>query len=243
MEGDGSGARPGGSGETAMNVAPMEALAATSVPEGPEWQYEPKWDGFRCLARREQDAIEMQSKSGQPLARYFPDVAQALQELRARRFLLDGELVIPVDGQLSFNDLQLRLHPAASRVNKLAREHPALYLVFDLLEDERGTSWLDRPLRERREPRSIRREVLRRRGSDSAVAGNTRPESRAPVAADDGRRARRDHRQEYRGAVRGRPAYGLNAEDQGPAHGRLRGRRIPLCGQGAGSGVAAAGPV
>ncbi|HLK47091.1 MAG TPA: ATP-dependent DNA ligase [Bryobacteraceae bacterium] len=134
-----------------MNVAPMEALAATSVPEGPEWQYEPKWDGFRCLARREQDAIEMQSKSGQPLARYFPDVAQALQELRARRFLLDGELVIPVDGQLSFNDLQLRLHPAASRVNKLAREHPALYLVFDLLEDERGTSWLDRPLRERRE--------------------------------------------------------------------------------------------
>jgi len=128
----------------------MEALAATALPQGAEWQYEPKWDGFRCLARREQDAIELQSKSGQPLARYFPDMVEALGKLGAWRFLLDGELVIPVDGDLSFNELQLRLHPAASRVKMLAARHPALYVVFDLLEDERGVAWIERPLKERR---------------------------------------------------------------------------------------------
>lgn len=133
-----------------MILAPMEALAATEVPVGPEWQYEPKWDGFRCIARRDGDEIELQSKSGQPLARYFPDVVEALGRLKVKRFTLDGELVIPVDGDLSFNELQLRLHPAASRVNMLAKKHPATYIVFDLLEDERGKSLVDLPLRERR---------------------------------------------------------------------------------------------
>ncbi len=133
-----------------MNLEPMEALAAPSLPEGPEWQYEPKWDGFRCLARRDGETIELRSKSGQPLARYFPDIVEALRELAAQRFLLDGELVIPVHGDLSFNDLQLRLHPAESRVRKLAKEHPALYIVFDLLADERGAALVERPLRERR---------------------------------------------------------------------------------------------
>lgn len=133
-----------------MTVEPMEALAAPELPVGPEWQYEPKWDGFRCIATREGDAIELQSKSGQPLARYFPDVVEALAQLGAKRFMLDGELVIPVEGDLAFNELQLRLHPAASRVRALADRHPAMYVVFDLLEDERGTPLLDRPLRERR---------------------------------------------------------------------------------------------
>lgn len=133
-----------------MNLAPMEALAATELSAGPEWQYEPKWDGFRCLARRDQDTVELQSKSGQALGRYFPDIVEALKKLGARRFLLDGELVIPVEGDLSFNDLQLRLHPAASRVKMLAAKHPALYVAFDLLEDERGASYLDRHLRDRR---------------------------------------------------------------------------------------------
>jgi ATP-dependent DNA ligase len=128
----------------------MEALGATEVPAGPEWQYEPKWDGFRCIASREGDAIELQSKSGQPLARYFPDVVEALAALPVKRFILDGELVIPVEGDLSFNELQLRLHPAASRVNMLAKAHPAMYVVFDLLGDERGKSLIDQPLRERR---------------------------------------------------------------------------------------------
>ena len=134
-----------------MKLAPMEALAAPALPAGEQWQYEPKWDGFRCIAFLHGGEVELQSKSGQPLARYFPDIAQALQGLSAKRFILDGELVSPVAGNLSFNDLQLRLHPAASRVNMLAKAHPALYLVFDLLEDEHGTSLLGRPLRERRE--------------------------------------------------------------------------------------------
>ena len=129
----------------------MEALAAPELPKGPEWQYEPKWDGFRCLAQRREDTIELQSKSGQPLGRYFPDIIEALLELGARRFLLDGELVLPVNGNLSFDDLQLRLHPAASRVKTLVNQHRALYLVFDLLEDERGARLVNRPLRERRE--------------------------------------------------------------------------------------------
>jgi ATP-dependent DNA ligase len=133
-----------------MKIAPMEALAAPELPVGPEWQYEPKWDGFRCIASRDRDSIELQSKAGQPLTRYFPDVVEALSELGGKHFVLDGELVIPVEGDLSFNELQLRLHPAASRVNMLAKSHPAIYVVFDLLSDERGASLLDRPLRERR---------------------------------------------------------------------------------------------
>ena len=128
-----------------MTIAPMEALSATELPEGPEWQYEPKWDGFRCIAARHGGEVEMQSKSGQPLGRYFPDVIQALEQLAATQFIVDGELIIPVDGAPSFNELQLRLHPAASRVNKLAREHPAvtsprgrgLMLAFDLPDTAR----------------------------------------------------------------------------------------------------------
>lgn len=133
-----------------MRLAPMEALAAAELPAGPEWQYEPKWDGFRAVAFRDGDSIELQSKAGQPLARYFPDVVEALSRVPAKRFVLDGELVIPVNGNLEFGELQLRLHPAASRVNKLAGEHPAAYLVFDLLEDDRGNSLLELPLAERR---------------------------------------------------------------------------------------------
>lgn len=129
-----------------MILAPMDALAATELPQGPEWQYEPKWDGFRCIASR----TELQSKSGQPLGRYFPDIVDALAQLKAARFILDGELVIPVEGDLDFNELQLRLHPAASRVKMLAERHPAVYIVFDLLEDDRGHSLVDQPLRERR---------------------------------------------------------------------------------------------
>ena len=129
---------------------PMEALAAPELPRGGDWQYEPKWDGFRCLAFRDGDEVELQSKSGQPLARYFPDVVAALAALAPKRFVLDGELVIPVDGDLSFNDLQLRLHPAASRVRMLAAQHPAVLIVFDLLVDDHGRLLTGKPLAERR---------------------------------------------------------------------------------------------
>jgi len=128
----------------------MEARSVDEIPTGDGWQYEPKWDGFRCIAFRDAAQIYLQSKNGQPLARYFPDVASALVALPAKQFVVDGELVVPVDGALSFDELQLRLHPAASRVQKLAKAHPATYIVFDLLaESER--SYLKQPLRERRE--------------------------------------------------------------------------------------------
>src|SRR5947207_2403186 len=131
-------------------LPPMEARSVEEIPADHGWQYEPKWDGFRCIAFRNGGTIYLQSKAGQPLARYFPDVVESLTELAQQQFVLDGELVIPVGGALSFNELQLRLHPAASRVQKLARAHPALYIIFDLLsEDQR--SYLKEILRERRQ--------------------------------------------------------------------------------------------
>ena len=129
---------------------PMEAASVDALPEGQGWQYEPKWDGFRCLAFRDGDEIRIQSKAGKPLGRYFPDVIELLRGLRAGRFVLDGEIVIPVAGALSFDELLLRVHPAESRVRALAEAHPARLQVFDLLVDERGRSLADRPLTERR---------------------------------------------------------------------------------------------
>jgi ATP-dependent DNA ligase len=131
-------------------LAPMEARSVDAIPTGDGWQYEPKFDGFRCLAFRRQREVYLQSKSGQPLARYFPDIAAALLQLPAKRFVLDGELVIDVGGRFSFDELQLRLHPAASRVQKLAAAHPGTFIVFDLLESDAGKSLLKVPLRERR---------------------------------------------------------------------------------------------
>ena len=127
----------------------MEARSVDEIPAGDGWQYEPKWDGFRCIAFRDGEQVHLQSKAGQPLARYFPDIVDAISQLPAQQFVLDGELVAPVSGALSFDELQLRLHPAASRVQKLAKAHPATYIVFDLLA-ENGRSYLNRPLRERR---------------------------------------------------------------------------------------------
>jgi ATP-dependent DNA ligase len=127
----------------------MEALLASELPDGERWQYEPKWDGFRCLARREGDEVSLTSKSGKPLARYFPEVVEMLLGTRDKRFLIDGELIIPVGDVLSFDALQLRLHPAESRVRKLAKETPAELMVFDLLELG-GKALAAQPLTERR---------------------------------------------------------------------------------------------
>jgi ATP-dependent DNA ligase len=129
---------------------PMEAQLVEQIPDGAGWQYEPKWDGFRCLAYRDGDDVQLQSKSGQPLARYFPEVVEAIRALKPTRFVLDGEVVVPVDGELSFDDLLQRIHPAASRIKKLSVERPALYVVFDLLVDDRGTALIEHPLKERR---------------------------------------------------------------------------------------------
>lgn len=128
---------------------PMEALLVAELPQGPGWQYEPKWDGFRCLVFRKSDSVELQSKSGQSLTRYFPEVVEAILSVHASAFVLDAEIVIPVDGQLSFDDLLQRIHPAESRVRKLSAERPAVLVVFDMLADA-GRPLVDRPLRERR---------------------------------------------------------------------------------------------
>jgi ATP-dependent DNA ligase len=130
---------------------PMEARSVDEIPIGKEWQYEPKWDGFRCLIFRDGDKIELQSKSGQPLTRYFPDLVEAVGRIKAKRFVLDGEIVVPSDGAFSFDDLLQRIHPAASRVAKLAKETPAVLIVFDLLVDAAGKPLLELPLQERRE--------------------------------------------------------------------------------------------
>ncbi|NUS97851.1 MAG: ATP-dependent DNA ligase [Gemmatimonadaceae bacterium] len=129
---------------------PMEAKLFDQLPTVDEWQYEPKWDGFRCLAFRDGDRVELMSKAGKPLGRYFPDVVEMLGALKASRFVLDGEIVVVADGAISFDDLLLRIHPAASRVALLAKESPASFIAFDLLVDARGRSLVALPLEERR---------------------------------------------------------------------------------------------
>ncbi len=129
---------------------PMEARSVDGVPTGEEWQYEPKWDGFRCLAFRDGDSVVLQSKAGEPLQRYFPELVDALRAVKAPKFVLDGEIVVPRGKALSFDDLLQRIHPAESRVRKLAAETPAILIVFDLLVDEKGTSLVDRTLAQRR---------------------------------------------------------------------------------------------
>src|SRR5947209_2967713 len=128
----------------------MEALSVEEIPTGAEWQYEPKWDGLRCLVFRDKGKVELQSKSGQPLTRYFPDLVAAAGELKAGQFVLDGEIVVPVNGTFSFDALLQRIHPAQSRIEKLARETRALLIVFDLLLDANGKPLVGLPLAERR---------------------------------------------------------------------------------------------
>jgi ATP-dependent DNA ligase len=129
---------------------PMEALPASELPAGAQWQYEPKWDGFRCLAFRDQKKIDLQSKSAKSLTRYFPELVAALAALKTKQFVLDGEIVIPVDGSLSFDHLLMRIHPAASRILKLSQSTPATFIIFDLLVNDRGQSLVKMPLAERR---------------------------------------------------------------------------------------------
>jgi ATP-dependent DNA ligase len=130
--------------------APMEAQPATELPTGADWQYEPKWDGFRCLAFRDGSRVELMSKAAKPLTRYFPELAANLTSVSAKRFVLDGEIVIAEDGKLSFDVLLMRIHPAASRIQKLSAATPSTFIVFDLLVDEEGESLVKLPLDSRR---------------------------------------------------------------------------------------------
>jgi ATP-dependent DNA ligase len=130
--------------------APMEAQPATELPTGADWQYEPKWDGFRCLAFRDGSRIELMSKAAKPLTRYFPELAANLTSVSGKRFVLDGEIVIAEDGKLSFDALLMRIHPAASRIQKLSAATPSTFIVFDLLVDEEGEALVKLPLETRR---------------------------------------------------------------------------------------------
>ena len=138
-----------------VDYAPMEAKLVDALPSGDGWQYEPKWDGFRCVAFKDGDEVDLRSKAGQPFDRYFPEIVDAVRALPVPRCVLDGELVVPEGDTLSFDELLLRIHPAASRVRKLARDHPALYIVFDLLVDAQGRSLVGEPL-------AVRRDTLER---------------------------------------------------------------------------------
>jgi ATP-dependent DNA ligase len=129
---------------------PAEAKSVDTLPHASGWLYEPKWDGFRCLAFRQGDEVVLQSKAGQPLGRYFPEIVAALLALPARRFVLDGEIVIRSGAGLDFDALLQRIHPAASRIQRLSQETPSTYMVFDLLVDSKGRSLVDRPLSARR---------------------------------------------------------------------------------------------
>ena len=133
-----------------LSLAPMEAVLVPELPKEAGWQYEPKWDGFRCLAFRAADAVEIKAKSGKSLSRFFPEVLANLRALPMRQFVLDGELVIPVAGNLAFDALQLRLHPAESRIRRLARETPAAFVAFDCLLRMARQPLLERPFAERR---------------------------------------------------------------------------------------------
>lgn len=134
-----------------LDYPPMEADTAKEIPSGPQWEYEPKWDGFRCLAFRDHDDVRLMSKSGQELERYFPEIVTALKELKPKRFVCDGELIVTQERTLDFDALLQRIHPAESRIRKLAAETPATYVVFDLLVNERGVDLTGRTLDARRD--------------------------------------------------------------------------------------------
>ncbi|MDG2520353.1 ATP-dependent DNA ligase [Caulobacter segnis] len=130
-------------------LRPMEARPAPQLPSTDGWWYEPKWDGFRCLAFRQGAQIDLRAKSGKPLGRYFPEIMAVLAALPFDRFILDGELIVEVNGETSFAALQMRLHPAPSRIRRLAAETPARYMLFDLLLDPQGGELLNAPRRDR----------------------------------------------------------------------------------------------
>ena len=128
---------------------PMEAKRVTSIPEGKNWQYEPKWDGFRAIVFRGANDVYIQSRDLRPLDRYFPDLHAVFLDQLPSGVVVDGEIVMPTKHGLDFGGLQMRLHPAASRVEKLAKATPAAFVAFDLLAAD-GKSLLSVPQQDRR---------------------------------------------------------------------------------------------
>lgn len=160
---------------------PAEARSVKDLPRDPGWLYEPKWDGFRCLAFRWGDEIVLQSKAGQPLTRYFPEIVAALRALPARKFVLDGEIVIRRGAGLDFDALLQRIHPAASRIQRLSQETPATYMVFDLLTDARGKPLVSSPLSTRR--MALQEFASANIGGEPAIKSGRKSRSRAATKA------------------------------------------------------------
>lgn len=169
-----------------LSFEPMEAVSATELPQGPGWHFEPKWDGFRCLVFKDGPALRMQSRNQRPLERYFPELVAAFLRWRVPRFVLDGELIVP--GR-AFDALQMRLHPAQSRIEALSRSHPAAFVAFDCLVDSRGGDLRDLPFARRR--KALKRLIgpggKRAGGIRLSPATTDREEARAWLAADTAR--------------------------------------------------------
>jgi ATP-dependent DNA ligase len=134
-----------------LPLKPMLAKRSTRIPDGDNWLFEPKWDGFRHIVAREDDVVELWSRNERPFSRYFPELLDPLRDALASHCVVDGEVVVPeVDGiGLDFDALQQRIHPAESRVRRLAAETPAVFVAFDVLAIG-NESWMDRPFRDRR---------------------------------------------------------------------------------------------
>ena len=161
-------------------IAPMLSKAADEIPVGEGWSYEPKWDGFRCIVFRDGDSIELTSRNDRPFTRYFPELLGPLADALPLQAVVDGEIVVPLPGRgLDFDVLLQRIHPAASRINRLAAETPALFVAFDLLAFG-DHSLLDVPFAERR--------ALLVRSIDADAAGGVvrvTPSTEEPTVAQD----------------------------------------------------------
>src|SRR5688572_26510361 len=131
-------------------LSPMLAKLSDSVPDGDEWSYEPKWDGFRGIVFRDRGSIEIMSRDKRTLERYFPELLDVLADSLPERCVVDGEIVIPGPEGLEFDALLQRIHPAESRIKMLAEKTPSSFVVFDLLALDKDVL-MDTPLSERRE--------------------------------------------------------------------------------------------
>ena len=209
----------------------MEAKSSEALPNEPgEWQFEPKWDGFRCLAFKQNGAVELKGKSGTSLGRFFPEVVATLLDAPFERFVVDGELVIELNGRMTFDALQARLHPAASRIRRLSVETPARFILFDMLVGPDGSP-------RRRSPpdgaaqrtRELRRESRDCRKAHRYAVHARSSASEAMARRFRSRRKRRGHRQEAQRRISERRAR----DDQGQALAdrRLRGWRLSISEQ------------
>ncbi|TIQ36225.1 MAG: ATP-dependent DNA ligase [Mesorhizobium sp.] len=134
-----------------VSTPPMEARTAQALPaDRGTWEYEPKWDGFRCLAFKGRDSVDLRAKSGKPLGRYFPELTAMLHDIHPKDFVVDGEIMIEIEGRASFEALQMRLHPAESRIQKLSVQTPAQLILFDMLVAPGRKMLLAQALQERR---------------------------------------------------------------------------------------------